>query len=190
MDARKEKIVDLFSAIREVIQVEDIKFIKKITYYGFTNIINEDDYIKSLVIQLLCVSYVRYFELQGHVSDSLDITKDDIEENGDKEVFMSVNPVNILNIALKIESEVKESVKNKIAFILQRFAAVPCFSIFYWNHEEFITDEIRNVIDKKENLETGLKMTKAYSKLFYLNMFEIYNHHSYPVGKALPPSYV
>ena len=71
MSDRNKKIIEFFKYIRGATNAKTIEELKNCCIYACIYKKEEDDYLKSLMIQLLCVTYVRYYELFGNDNDRL-----------------------------------------------------------------------------------------------------------------------
>ena len=180
---------ELFSYIRIATTETDLKALKNIACFALTKLSDENGYIKSLSIQLLCVCYIRYCELDDNKDFILRITEKDIQNNGNEEILAAIHPKNIINSINSIFDTVKESIQNKLNYIIERFASVPAFSLFYHVHSEYIDDFTKTLIFKKEDIENVISFNKYYSKYFYLHMIEVFNPYAYDADVKCPVSY-
>ena len=175
---RNETILNLFTIIRGVMAESNIIIIKKYVMIGYQELKLDDDYIKSLVMQLLCVSYIRLYELLGSNEDSFGISSKDIGLEGEDVLLFVLNPVINASLISQTKTEVNEKVQKKLDFIMHQFTRVPCVSAFCYNHQNLEYNLNSNLIYNKEELEKLLPLNKAYAQYFYLHMFEFFNTYA------------
>lgn len=188
---RRETILRLFDLIRGTIVDSDVAAVKKYVIVGLQDFKKEDDYIKSLVVQLLCVGYIRLYELINP-QDGMDIFRIDSQEiglEGQNVLLFMLSPTIIAMYFGKVKELVNERVKKKIDYMMKEFTRVPCVSAYHYNHlnEEYTLNP--KYLYSKEKMEELMPFNKSYAQYFYIHMFEYFNAYAVEEGKKALPIY-
>ena len=191
MENRTTKTWELFSLIKLACfteSISELKYYAGLSYHIFNN--EDDGYFQVLAIKMLSVCYVRYFELNGHETDTLVINYSDLQKDTERDFkYAEINPNFIVNCRNSIYDDLDEKVKSKLDHVIRALITVPCFSRYFYNHEDLINDFVTELLYKKEDVDNIMKINKEYSLIFYLDMVEFYNPYAYENQAECPTSF-